>query len=133
MTGPQKAAAIIALAVIALGWFNWRMWRGLKAAQAMRASWTDVNFDAMLVRDGVSPLVTAKVRGLVRCFYGKGVAPHPDDDFAHFLGVDESEVADIAATGVEEFGYPRPAPEAVPPLRDLRELACYLQKVIEAK
>jgi len=130
MTEPQKAVAIIALAVIAVGWFNWRMWRRFKLANAKRAGWTVADFDAMLAAAGVSSVVAEKVRDLVACFYGKGVAPHPDDDFRGFLGADETEVADIAATGCAELGFDRPDADDVPPLHDLRDLAVYLESVV---
>ncbi len=130
MTGLQKAVAIIVLAVIAVGWFNWRMWRRFRLASAQRAGWTVADFDAMLVGAGVSPLVAEKVRDLIQSFYGKGVAPHPDDDFRAFLAVDETEIADIAATGCEELGFERPEADAIPPLHDLRDLALYLQSVV---
>lgn len=130
MTGPQKAIAIIALAVVAVGWFNWRMWRRFKLAQAERAGWTVEEFDAMLADAGVSASVAAATRELVASYYGKGVAPHPDDDFGGFLGADETEVADVAATGCEEMGFNRPESDAVPPIKDVRDLAVYLQSVV---
>ncbi|WP_230770349.1 hypothetical protein [Sphingomonas sp. Leaf4] len=134
MTGGQKAAAIIALVVIAMVAFNWSLWRRLKAAQAERAGWSAADFDAQLVANGVSAQVAVLVRELVSApFYGAGIAPHPDDDFARFLAVDETEVADIAATGCEELGADRPEPTDVPPIRDLSDLAEYLQSVADAR
>ncbi len=126
MTGAQKAAAIIALVVIAMAAFNWSLWRRLKAAQAERAGWSAADFDAQLVANGVPVDVAVLTRELVSGYYGAGIAPHPDDDFARFLQVDETEVADVAATGCEELGLPRPDPQAVPPIRDVRDLAEYL-------
>ncbi len=133
MTGGQKAAAIIALVVIAMIAFNWSLWRRLKAAQAERAGWSAADFDAQLVANGVSAPVAVLVRELVQPYYGADIAPHPDDSFARFLAVDETEVADIAATGCEALGADRPEPTDVPPIRDLRDLAEYLQSVADAR
>ncbi len=133
MTGGQKAAAIIALVVIAMAAFNWSLWRRLQAAKDARAGWTEADFDAMLAANGVSAEVAALVRDLVASFYGPGIAPHPDDGFARFLAVDESEVADIAATGCEALGAARPPATAFPPIRDLRDLADYLQSVADER
>ncbi len=130
MTGGQKAAAIIALVVIAMAAFNWSLWRRLKAAQAQRIGWTDADFDAMLVAGGVSTLAAAKTRDLVAGSYGSGISPHPDDDFAAFLAMDETEVQDVAATGCEELGFPRPDAATIPPIRDVRDLAEYLDSVV---
>ncbi|MEP9401679.1 hypothetical protein [Sphingomonas sp. VNH70] len=126
MTGAQKAAAIIALVVIAMAAFNWSLWRRLKAAQAERAGWSAADFDAQLVANGVPDEVAVVTRELVAGYYGADIAPHPDDDFGRFLGVDETEVADVAATGCEELGLPRPDAHAIPPIRDVRDLAEYL-------
>jgi hypothetical protein len=136
MTGGQKAAAIIALAVIALAWFNWRMWRGLKAAQATRAAWTDADFCAMLVADGVAPAVAQAVRSVASRFYGEGISPHPDDDFARFLGVEPEEIEEMVAEVWPKLGLAEPTaadPQHIPQLRDLRELARYLDSIVTAR
>lgn len=132
MSGPQKAAAIIALAVVALAWFNWRMWRQFRAAKAYRAGWSEADFDAMVADNGVSPVVAALTRELVAPYYGQGVVPHPDDDFARFLMIDDEEVADLveAAWGRLELVMPTTAdPVELPPMHDVRDLAVYLQSV----
>ncbi|KQN91619.1 hypothetical protein ASE90_02130 [Sphingomonas sp. Leaf67] len=132
MTGPQKAVAIIALAVIAVGWFNWRMWRRFRAAKAERAGWSEADFDAMVGDNGVSASVAALTRELVAPYYGGGVVPHPDDDFARFLLIDEEEVADLVAAAWERLGLamPMPAdPVELPPMKDVGDLASHLQSV----
>lgn len=133
MTGAQKAAAIITLVVFAMALFNWSLWRRLKAAQAQRIGWTDGDFDAMLVASGVSAIVAAQTRELVAGYYGAGISPHPDDDFARFLGVDETEVADVAASGCEKLGFARPEADAIPPIKDVRDLADYLDSVVRER
>ncbi len=136
MTGAQKAAAIIALVVIAMAAFNWSLWRRLKAAQAERAGWTADDFDAQLVANGVSAGVAALVRELVQPYYGADIAPHPDDDFARFLAVDEVEIADLVETGWERLGLPLPSkasPETLPRMKDVRDLAEYLQSVADRR
>ncbi|WP_242416198.1 hypothetical protein [Sphingomonas panni] len=133
MTGGQKAAAIIALAVVALAWFNWRMWRQFSAAKAYRAGWSEADFDAMVADNGVSPAIAALTRELVAPCYGQGVVPHPDDDFARFLMIDEEEAADLVETawGRLELVPPTPAhPVDLPPMKDVRDLAVYLQSVV---
>lgn len=135
MTGGQKAAAIIALAVIALGWFNWRMWRQFRAAKAYRAGWSDTDFDAMVAENGVSPIISALTRELVAPYYGQGVVPHPDDDFARFLMIDDEEVADLVEAAWERLGLTAPTaadPVDLPPMQDVRDLAVYLQSVAPA-
>lgn len=133
MTGPQKAVAIIALAVVAVGWFNWRMWRRFRAAKAYRAGWNAADFDAMVAENGVSPPVATLARDLVAPYYGQGVVPHPDDDFARFLMIDDEEVADLVESGWERLGLAPPtlaAPVELPPIKDVRDLAIYLQSVV---
>lgn len=133
MTGGQKAAAIIALAVVALAWFNWRMWRQFRAAKAYRAGWSEADFDAMVADNGVSPAVAALTRELVAPYYGQGVVPHPDDDFARFLMIEDEEVADLVEAGWERLGLvmPTPAdPVELPPMKDVRDLAAYLQSIV---
>ncbi|MDJ0277299.1 hypothetical protein QLH51_10885 [Sphingomonas sp. 2R-10] len=133
MTGAQKAAAIIALAVIALGWFNWRMWRQFRAARAYRAGWSAADCDAMLADAGVSPEIAALTRELIASCYGADVVPHPDDDFACFLMIDEAEVADLVGAGRERLGLPLPTqhdPVELPPMKDVRDLAVYLESVV---
>lgn len=135
MTGPQKAAAIIALAVIAVGWFNWRMWRRLTLAKAERAGWTVADFDTMLTDAGIATRVAALTRELVAPYYGEGVVPHPDDDFARFLAVDDEEIAMLVEQAWErlDIALPTPAdPAELPPIRDVRDLAHYLQSVVSA-
>ena len=132
MSGGQKAAAIIALAVVALAWFNWRMWRQFRAAKAYRAGWSAADFDAMVADNGVSPAIAALTRELVAPCYGQGVVPHPDDDFARFLMIDDEEVADLVASAWERLGLalPTPAdPVELPQIKDVRDLAIYLQSV----
>ena len=134
MTGGQKAAAIIALAVVALAWFNWRMWRQFRAAKAYRAGWSEADFDAMLVDSGVSPAVAALTRELVAPYYGQGVVPHPDDDFARFLMIDDEEVADLVEAAWERLGLAMPTathPVELPPMKDVRDLTVYLQTVAQ--
>lgn len=133
MTGAQKAAAIIALAVIAIGWFNWRMWRRFRLAQAERAGWTVAGFDAMLAEAGVSAMVATLTRALVEPYYGAGVVPHPDDDFLRFLAIDEEEVADLVERAWERLGLALPTrsdPVTLPPMKDVRDLALYLESVV---
>lgn len=133
MTGPQKAVAIIALAVIAVGWFNWRMWRRFTLAKAERAGWTIGDFDAMLAGAGVSPAIATLTRQLVEPLYGAGIVPHPDDDFARFLAIDDEEVADMVGQAWERLGLDLPAPAdpiELPPMRDVRDLALYLESVV---
>ncbi|MGN5373819.1 hypothetical protein [Sphingomonas hankookensis] len=135
MTGVQKAAAIIALAVVALGWFNWRMWRRFREAKAYRAGWSAADCDAMLADAGVSPTVAALTRELVAPCYGAGVVPHPDDDLARFLMIDDEEVADLVEAAWERLGraMPTPAdPVELPSMKDVRDLAVYLQSVAAA-
>jgi hypothetical protein len=132
MTGAQKAAAIIALAVVALALFNWRMWRQFRAAKAYRAGWSAADFDAMVADDGVSPPVAALTRELVAPYYGQGVVPHPDDDFARFLMIDDEEIADLVEVAWERWGLPMPTPTdpvQLPPMQDVRDLAVYFQSV----
>lgn len=136
MTGGQKAAAIIALVVIAMIAFNWSLWRRLKAARAVRGEWSDADFDAMLVAGGVSPSVPPIVRRVVAHLYGAGVSPHPDDDFARFLTVDADEVEDIVAQAWAIADLPPPTvgqPERIPPMKDLRDLAAYLDARMAAR
>ncbi|MGT2515386.1 hypothetical protein ACVOMT_15205 [Sphingomonas panni] len=133
MTGGQKAAAIIALAVVALAWFNWRMLRQFRAAKAYRAGWSEADFDAMVAENGVSPAIAALTRELVAPCYGQGVVPHPDDDFARFLMIDDEEVADLVETAWGRLGLvpPTPAhPVDLPPMKDVRDLAVFLQSVV---
>ena len=133
MTGAQKAAAIIALAVVALGWFNWRMWRQFRAARAYRTGWRAADFDAMVADNGVSPTVAALTRELVAPYYGAGVVPHPDDDFARFLMIDEEEVAELVEAGWErlDVAMPTPAdPVELPPMKDVRDLSVFLESVV---
>jgi hypothetical protein len=132
MTGPQKAVAIIALAVIALGWFNWRMWRRFRTAKAYRAGWGKADFDAMVADNGVSGSVAAITRELVAPYYGAGVVPHPDDDFARFLAIDDEEIADLVEQARERLGLSRPTPTdpiELPPMKDVRDLAVYLGSI----
>jgi len=132
MTGGQKAAAIITLAVVALAWFNWRMWRQFRAAKAYRAGWSAADFDAMVADNGVSPAVAALTRELVAPYYGQGVVPHPDDDFARFLLIDDEEIADLVETAWDRLGLKMPTPAdpvELPPMKDVRDLAVYLQSV----
>lgn len=132
MTGGQKAAAIIALAVIALAWFNWRMWRQFSAAKAHRAGWSTADFDTMVAENGVTPAIAALTRELVSPYYGQGVLPHPDDDFARFLMIDDEEVADLVEAAWERLGLAMPTradPVELPPMKDVRDLAVYLQSV----
>ncbi|MEH3038784.1 MAG: hypothetical protein PGN21_01750 [Sphingomonas paucimobilis] len=133
MTGAQKAAAIIALAVVALAWFNWRMWRQFRAAKAYRAGWSEADFDAMVADNCVSPAIAALTRELVAPCYGQGVVPHPDDDFARFLMIDDEEIADLveAAWKRLDLAMPPPAdPIELPPMKDVRDLAMYLESVV---
>lgn len=131
MTGGQKAAAIIALVVVAMVAFNWSLWRRLKASQGTRAAWSDDDFDAMLVARGVSPAIPPAVRVAVAHLYGTGVSPHPDDDFARFLAIDGDEIEDIVADAWDRLSLPRPdrdRPEQVPVLKDLADMADYLDQ-----
>ncbi len=133
MTGGQKAAAIIALAVVALAWFNWRMWRQFSAAKAYRAGWSAADFDTMVADNGVSPAIAALTRDLVAPCYGEGVVPHPDDDFARFLMIDDEDVADLVEKGWGQLGLALPPPDdpaELPPMKDVRDLAVYLQSVV---
>ncbi len=133
MTGGQKAAAIIALAVVALAWFNWRMWRQFSAAKAYRAGWSAADFDTMVADNGVSPAIAALTRELVGPCYGEGVVPHPDDDFARFLMIDDEDVADLVEKGWGQLGLTMPTPAdpvEPPPMKDVRDLAVYLQSVV---
>lgn len=133
MTGPQKAVAIIALAVVAVGWFNWRMWRRFRVAKAYRAGWNAADFDAMVADNGVSPPIAALTRELVASYYGPGVVPHPDDDFARFLMIDDEEIADLVESAWERLGLVPPTPAApvdLPSMKDVRDLAVYLQSVV---
>ncbi|KQM28530.1 MULTISPECIES: hypothetical protein [unclassified Sphingomonas] len=132
MTGGQKAAAIIALAVVALAWFNWRMWRQFSAAKAYRAGWSTADFDAMVAENGVTPAIAALTRDLVAPCYGEGVVPHPDDDFARFLMIDDEDVADLVEAAWARLGLAIPKradPVELPPMKDVRDLAVYLQSV----
>jgi hypothetical protein len=132
MTGPQKAVAIIALAVIALGWFNWRMWRRFRTARAYRAGWSEADFDAMVADNGVSASVAAITRELVAPYYGAGVVPHPDDDFARFLAINDEEIADLVDQAWARLGIAKPAPidpVELPPMKDVRDLAVYLGSI----
>ncbi len=132
MTGGQKAAAIIALAVVALAWFNWRMWRQFRAAKAYRAGWGAADFDAMVADNGVSPNIAALTRELVTPYYGQGVVPHPDDDFARFLMIHVEEVADLVEAAWQRLGLAmatRADPVRLPPIKDVRDLAVYLQSI----
>lgn len=135
MTGPQKAAAIIALAVIAVGWFNWRMWRRFRAAKTYRAGWSAADFDAMVADNGVSPTVAEAVRTAVSHLYGSGVVPHPDDDFERFLGVDVGDIGKLVSDTAFLLNLPlleSDDPEHVSELHDLRDLARYLQTKVDA-
>lgn len=136
MTGGQKAAAIIALVVIAMAAFNWSLWRRLKAAQAQRIGWSDADFDAMLVAGGVSPTIPPVVRAVVASAYGADISPHSDDDFARFLAVDVEEVEDMVADAFRRLGLPMPTtadPERLPVMKDVRDLAEYLDSVVRRR
>ncbi len=136
MTGGQKAAAIIALVVIAMAAFNWSLWRRLKAAQAQRIGWTDADFDAMLVTGGVSTTIPPVVRAVVASAYGPDISPHPDDDFARFLAVDTEEVEDMVTDAFRLLGLPMPTtadPERLPAMKDVRDLAEYLDSVVRRR
>lgn len=136
MTGAQKAAAIITLVVIAMALFNWSLWRRLKAAQAQRIGWTDTDFDAMLMASGVSASVPPVVRAVIAPYYGPDISPHPDDDFARFLAVDPAEVEDLVEAAWQRLGLPLPTladPETLPPIKDVRDLADYLDSVVRQR
>ncbi|KQN71836.1 hypothetical protein [Sphingomonas sp. Leaf62] len=135
MTGPQKAVAIIALAVIAVGWFNWRMWRRFRAAKAYRGGWSEADFDTMVAGNGVSLAVAAAVRVAVSHLYGSGVVPHPDDDFLRFLGVDPEDLGKFVSDAAFLLNLPilgSEDPDQVSALHDLRDLAQYMQAKVDA-
>ena len=133
MSRAALAATVIALVVVATVLLNVSLYRRMKARLAEMPAWTDERFDAALAERGVAPEIAPVLRDVLRPHYGAGVAPHPDDNFAKFLQLDEDEVLDMVEEAFVALRLPLPdrgAMVEVPVLKTVADMAQYLDEEV---
>ncbi|MCH7861077.1 hypothetical protein ACQKOH_09550 [Sphingomonas sp. NPDC092331] len=120
----------IGLAVLA-GWMA-TLWldRRQRAQAGQRLGLSADDFARSLAERGFAPEIAHCVHALVRPYYARGIAPHPDDSFADFLSIDAEEIEFMAAHAFKTLGIPEPSlrnPVRLPEIVTVADFAAALQ------